>query len=303
MANESLIRKYLLGDLPAEERSRIEDEYFADADLFEELVSTENDLVDSYVRGGLSEAEKQQFERKYRTSPDRIARIGFAKALAQVSESEKETASADRNAGWNSFASFLGLLRPQLSWALAVTTVLAVVGVSLLGVQNYRLQKELRDTRADATQLRQREGALRAQIAALSTQEPPSPEGQEGSQVARLEPPADLSFRLVPGVVRGGTIGQRDLVIPHNGAWMRLEMVLDRDEFKSYEAVLQSAEGKEVLRAKGLKSNSIRGNRVVRWRLSSYSVPSGDYAVRLRGERDDASVEEAESYSFRVSRR
>jgi hypothetical protein len=46
--------RYLLGDLPETEQTAVELEYFADPEKFEEIWSAENDLVDRYMRGGLS---------------------------------------------------------------------------------------------------------------------------------------------------------------------------------------------------------------------------------------------------------
>jgi hypothetical protein len=300
IANESLIRRYLLGDVSAEERSHIEDEYFADADFFEGMVAAENDLIDSYSRGRLSDSEREHFERKCKGSPDQLARIDFAKALAQVVESEKAAASAGRSSLWSTRVSFFRLPRLQLAWAFGVATVL-VMGLSVLGIQYYELRKELRDERANATRLQQEGEVLRAQVAALS-ENPQTQRGEEGGQIAKLETPAELSFRLLPGATRGGPAGE-DLVLPRNGGWVRLEMVLDRDEFRTYEAVLQTAEGKDVLRANGLKSASIGGVRVVLWRVQSGKIQPGDYAVRLRGEKNDGSIEEADAYSLTVSRR
>ena len=68
--------------MPArEERTRFEDVYFADAEHFEELVGMENDLIDSYIWGTLSDSERQQFQQCYANRPDRRARIDFATAL------------------------------------------------------------------------------------------------------------------------------------------------------------------------------------------------------------------------------
>ena len=48
--DEILMRRYLLGSLPQDERTSLEGGYLADAGLFEELVAAENDLIDYYVR-------------------------------------------------------------------------------------------------------------------------------------------------------------------------------------------------------------------------------------------------------------
>src|ERR1039457_3514124 len=126
MTNESLMRKYLLGDLPEEERTRIEDEYFADAERFEELVGVENDLIDSYVRGALSDSERGKFEQYYGNRPQPRARIDFAKALSQAALQEGESIAAHKASPWRSFQSYFRISRPQLQWALASAAVLLV---------------------------------------------------------------------------------------------------------------------------------------------------------------------------------
>ena len=67
--------RYLLGDLPETEQTAVEQEYFADQEKFEEVWAAENDLVDRYVRGRLSRAERELFERNYLQSPKHRERV------------------------------------------------------------------------------------------------------------------------------------------------------------------------------------------------------------------------------------
>jgi hypothetical protein len=52
-----------------------------------------------------------------------------------------------------------------------------------------------------------------------------------------------------------------------------------------------------------LHSHSIDGNAVVTWRLSANSIRSGDYILQLTGRTAAGSMEDLESYNFRVLRR
>jgi len=45
--------KYLLGELPEPERTKLEDEYLGDDETFERPVAAEEELIYTYVRGGL----------------------------------------------------------------------------------------------------------------------------------------------------------------------------------------------------------------------------------------------------------
>ena len=76
--------KYLLGNLTDEEQAQIEDRAFADGDYLSSLEATEADLVDAYVRGELSQADRRSFENRFLTVPERLRKVEFARALATV---------------------------------------------------------------------------------------------------------------------------------------------------------------------------------------------------------------------------
>ena len=78
---EQLLTRYLLGELPEEERSGLEAEYFADPELFARLLAAEDDLIDAYVRGALSTEARARFEERFCRNGDGVQRIAFANAL------------------------------------------------------------------------------------------------------------------------------------------------------------------------------------------------------------------------------
>jgi hypothetical protein len=59
----------------------------------------------------------------------------------------------------------------------------------------------------------------------------------------------------------------------------------------------------EVFQGKTLQSQSIDGNTVVGWRVPAHSIHPGDYIVQLTGRTATPSLEDVESYSFRVLRK
>lgn len=86
-SNEPLLVKYLLGELSDEEERQLEEQYFADDDLHEELQSVEIDLIDRYVSNELSGYELEKFKKQFLFAPDRIQDVMFAKSLkAYLSE-------------------------------------------------------------------------------------------------------------------------------------------------------------------------------------------------------------------------
>ena len=82
--NEKILTDYLLGDLPDEERERLEARYFVDDQSYQELRAAERDLMDRYVRNDLTATERERFESYFLSSGGRRERLAFARALAQV---------------------------------------------------------------------------------------------------------------------------------------------------------------------------------------------------------------------------
>src|SRR5256885_4672984 len=78
---QDVLERYLLGEVTDDERAEIEQGYFADDALFDQLADVENDLVDSYVQDTLQPAERKRFEERFLASSSGIARVEFARAL------------------------------------------------------------------------------------------------------------------------------------------------------------------------------------------------------------------------------
>ncbi|MEJ7616641.1 MAG: hypothetical protein WKF30_06655 [Pyrinomonadaceae bacterium] len=70
--DKTLVR-YLLGDASDAEKIRLEEEYFGDDGFFGQLLVVEDDLIDAYVRGELSESDRERFEKSFLTLPRRRA--------------------------------------------------------------------------------------------------------------------------------------------------------------------------------------------------------------------------------------
>jgi hypothetical protein len=87
-SQEDLIERYLLGELSEAEQTALEDEYFIERSKYDRLCKAEDEMLNRYARGSLSEADRERFERSYLTNPGRRRHVMFAKALAQVVDEE-----------------------------------------------------------------------------------------------------------------------------------------------------------------------------------------------------------------------
>jgi anti-sigma factor RsiW len=119
-ADESLLRRYLLGTVTTEAREGMEARLFSDDRLFWERISmAEDELVSDYVQNGLSVEEQQDFENNFLCTDERRAKVEFAKALHTYAE--QTHSSREARSGW--------LRRPMLSpaWALAAAALLLLI--------------------------------------------------------------------------------------------------------------------------------------------------------------------------------
>lgn len=76
-----MITAYLLGELSEQEQEQLEARYFADDALFEQLLAIEDELINSYARGAITEAERARFEQHFMKSPSRRKRVQLTEAL------------------------------------------------------------------------------------------------------------------------------------------------------------------------------------------------------------------------------
>ena len=79
---QEIAKRYLLGELPEEERTGIEERYFLDDEEFEQFEIAEDELIDRYVRDELSVEERRRFK-ELLVAPGFMERVEVAKLIAQ----------------------------------------------------------------------------------------------------------------------------------------------------------------------------------------------------------------------------
>src|SRR5687768_1963635 len=75
------IRRYLLGELPEQEREEIEDLLMSDNEAYQELLFAEDELIDDYVFNVLPEAERKKFTQRFLTVPELRQNVSLTSAL------------------------------------------------------------------------------------------------------------------------------------------------------------------------------------------------------------------------------
>jgi hypothetical protein len=118
ISNEAM-RSYLLGRLPDDQATALEEEYFSNRDFFLKIQSEETALIVDYLDGKLSSADKQHFEDRYLQVP--------------LLQRKVEEVRRQRN-------TLKPALHPSIWTGWRVAFALAAVLVFGLGISVYRLR-------------------------------------------------------------------------------------------------------------------------------------------------------------------
>jgi hypothetical protein len=311
---DDLMMRYLLGDISDEERVRLEEHYFADDGVFEQLSAFEDELIDDYIRGELAEPQRKQFELHFLNSAERRRKLAFAKSFTRYLSNVPTATAAAKQAAWGQkITDWFGLRSTTARWAFAAAFAAVVFGGAWLLRENWWLRTQLREMQAQQTELRHRDDQLSRQLAQPMA---PAIEGPSEPKLAQLQPPSlpIVALTLTPGVLRSGA-EQKKLIMPPEPSLVRLRLDIEGQSYESYLATLETAEGRRVWSQGGLRTISEGKVRVVVLELPSRLLGNQDYIVELRGVRSGAlqanqppkeaqhlvSVEIA-TYSFRVAK-
>lgn len=78
------IRQYLLGQLAGDGLDEFEQRLFTDDQLFDEVLATEDELIESSIAGELGQDEAEQFAKYFLITPERQQKLQFRKTLQRV---------------------------------------------------------------------------------------------------------------------------------------------------------------------------------------------------------------------------
>ena len=293
--DREMMVRYLLGEINDPEQLDMVEQYFADEELYNELLEVEARLLDEYANDRLEPDKKKRFAAYLNRLPDGKEKLAFAHSLKQIIAEEVAPANhgaierSTRPSGMVSaealpafWQMIIALLqRPALSVSAAVCLLVAVLGLVWLiynqgqiSDHNQRLQEQLaqreaqdRERRARLSEMERDLQDSRDRIDKLSgelDQERLKSE-EQAQEIARLlEQPSPFEVWTLTASRKG--IGPSDTMTLHRGRkYVRIEVPIGAGEpLGSYSAVLQTTEGQQILEQRGLRVISgSRGKAVV----------------------------------------
>jgi hypothetical protein len=288
-------RRYFLGEVTETEREALELRFFEDEALAEEVEISENELVDQYVAGLLPSGEGDRFEKAYLSSPDRVAKVQFARALSRRLSSSGT--GRDR--------------RPSVSWLLAAAALSIALAGGYLAFQAADARREVSRLLAERGAAQQRERDLRRQLESARsgdeklrrelTQVQAEKDRLAAELAAREKPePGLVSFALVAGLVRDASSSQQVFTIPPGARQARLSMSLPAGDYASLSAVIRTPEGREVWKQAALAARPVGSTLPVAVTVPARLLASGDYILTLTGNSRAGRSETLADYVFRV---
>jgi anti-sigma factor RsiW len=307
-----MIRRYLLGELSESEQSALEERYFTDPQIFNEVLKTESELVDGYVRGQLANEVRERFEQSYMADPARSERVKFAAALTTRLDKKKESVPGEELTSaaswWQRLLALPGGQRPTLRFSVALATLLIVIGGVWLFVQSRRRQQSaLARTQVAREAQEERERARLSQPTpdeAKRVERTPQQIPQPTPTPTLDSAPHSVSLALIVGGVRGGDNTKiPTLVIPPGTTQARLLLNLNESNYPRYRASLQTIRGVEVFSQKGVKPRRAKSGASFVFTLPAGKFLSGDYVLTLRGVNPDGEVDDLSKSLFRVEKK
>ena len=265
------MRNYLLGNLEVDRRAALEERILCDPGFYEELLVSEEELIDQYLGNNLSPSERQQFETHFLITAEREKNLQFSRLLRRYLDSQPapvspaETPVAVRRHEIPAPAkNFLPFAAGTVGRTAAVAVSAAVVvGVGIV--------------------------LLLCWLSIRNAQQ----------HVAQTETSRLVNVPLTPGTLRSEDVATHRVQVPPRGSRVRLEMQVSNSNFHNYRSELLR-ENASLQTEDKLKSEKKDGQHIVPWTIPGEVLSPGDYQVRLKGVLDSGQDEFIDNYSFRV---
>lgn len=332
---EILIKSYLLGQLAETDQTAFEQELLCDREKYEQVWSMENDLIDNYVRGDMSSAERASFESNYLASPPHRERVAIARLFIEcIDRTAEEMMEGEVEVipWWRRILNSLDLRQP-IFIGVMVLVIFSISGTTWALILRTRLSEEVATIRTQE-QIEIQAGHQHEQELTLRTRELEKEladdrlkNEQLQSEIDRLhrplepKPSAINAYLLKPGHLRG-TSSPRMTILrnlggnPLNGI-MRLLLPMDSRDYRSYRIKLQTVGGKEIPLSNADQTVSVisSGNEASLSKgpdgyldyLAEATIPTAnlgenEYVVILYGRAEGGKSDEIERYPFQVRR-
>ena len=271
------IRRYLLGTATEAERTAVEQAYMTSDSDFEQVDAEEEQLIESYLDGGLESRDREQFERNYLASSHRRRRVDAMRRLM-------DKAARRHSPQHRMLTSALWRRRPV--WiGLGAAAAILLIGLML------------RPVKPTPPQIAERPPQPTPQATPPSSAQPPPPVTAPETQ---SRPQAAFAFSLAPAAVRSaGDSPALTMPAGVQAILLRLEGDAGIATSGALRVVVSRVGGNEVWHGEARRVG--RGGILAQTEVPASLLMPEDYVVRLFSGAG-SQTEPLESYFLRVRR-
>ena len=271
-----LIRKYLLGELVEEQQEQLEQRVITDLDYKEEVLITEEELLEDFVNGTLSSQERALFLKRYSSSPAQLRKVQIANALSKYGNSQPiAPQSGPSETSWTkSLLKFFYKTDRFRRFSLATLALLLVAGSCLRAY--WWLS---RDERAMYARLLQTNG----------------PE----SQVLQPDETGVVSVTL-PSLLLRGTGETKTVTITKQTETVQFRLAAPSEGAQLFQATLKDRAGAEVFSLEDLQPRSLGQLPVLVLQIPAKMLRGQDYQLEIYVKNPDGTYGSPSTYFFQV---
>lgn len=269
-----LIRQFLLGELNEHEREHLEQRVITDSDYKEQVLITEEELLEDFVNGTLSLSELESFTRMYSSSPAQRRKVKVAQALNKYALEHSPVVQPMVQRSWaRSLFQLFSIKNRFHQFSLAALILVLAVG----GILVYWLISRV--WRADYNALLQL--------------------NQPNSEV--LQPDSSVVSVSLPPLVFRGTGEPRNITITKQTRIVQLRLPDPAGGTYSFQAILRDSKDAEVFRLDDLRIRQIDQHSMLVLQIPARMLKPQDYQLEISEKRADGTYETARTYPVHVT--
>lgn len=282
---EKRLRRFLLGELSEDERQHVEELFLVDQEFKEKVLAAQDDLIEEYAEGSLSDVNKRQVVERILSTPQQRQKLKIARLIKKYVAVEMDARSprADGKIKQpaHGYIGMLGLRRPYVFIPVAAVLLIAL-GFGAMKLIEVRRLNEQR-ARAQSLHL-----AVERELAQLNNELHPGTTELAAASIV-LSPVFVRDLKATPKVSP-----------PAEPAVVKLWLVLVRNEYETYRAVFQKLDDPAEFTVPNLHAQNTTSGKAVQLNIPARLLTRGDYQVRLNGVGGDGTLEEIGEYNFQV---
>ena len=281
--NNQWMRQFLLGDLTEEKREEVEQLVLSESDTREKLSMAEDDLIEDYLEGSLTEEDSQKFLNQFLAIPHQRNKLRLAKSLRRVAKEDLRSVTqpveveakptVDAPVSIDEFKE--RKRRSLLRYAPIAAVVIVAFVLGVVWFANYR-----RNVAREA-----RRAAIESELGELNARGQDLPSDQK---LILIVPP--LTTRSVVANVSPNFKGQL----------LELWLLPNNKGVAKYSALLQKVGSEDQYEIRNLQLQDHGASKAVRLWIPINFVQPGSYRVQLRALAQDGSVADTSEHSFEI---